>query len=470
MPIRWNPREHVLLARYAAKWLLIAAPLAIGIGAAVAVFLWALDGVTRVRWNHPWLLYGLPLAGIFIGGMYQWLGQSVEGGNNLLMEQIHEPGGGVPARMAPLVLIGTLLTHLFGGSAGREGTAVQMGGSMASSYSRGLGRWFRWSPADVRTLLMVGIAGGFGAVFGTPLTGAVFALEVLAIGRMNYESVLPCLIAAIVGDRACTLISNRFGIHHTQYDLSVLGRSGVPLDGQFSGVLVGKIAIAAVAFGLASVVFAEAAHGLSWGFKKLIRRPMLRPVVGGCLVILLAHLVGFDYLGLGVSADPHHPGQVSILSSFHAGGARPFSWGWKILFTAVTISSGFKGGEVTPLFFIGAALGNAMAHLLGAPVELFAALGFVAVFAGATNTPLACTIMGIELFGGGAGELLRGSFVVYLAVACFLAYLFSGHSGIYLSQRIGMPKESGLSSGEALRDTRALKPGVRELLRRARGR
>ena len=440
MPTRWNPREHAALAKYAAKWLLIASPLAVAIGAAVAVFLWSLDRVTHLRWDHPWLLYLLPVGGILVGGMYHLLGKSVEGGNNLIIEQIHEPGGGVPARMAPLILLGTVFTHLFGGSAGREGTAVQMGGSIASSFARCLGRWVRWTAADMRTLLMVGIAGGFGAVFGTPLTGAVFALEVLAIGRMDYESMWPCLIAAIVGDRACTIISHYWNIHHTQYDLSIPGQAGGHLDGQFSGVLLGKIAIAAVAFGLASVVFVELTHGMGKLFKTLIRRPIIRPVVGACIIIALSFWIGPDYLGLGVKADPHHPEQVSILSSFHAGGATLWSWWWKILFTAVTLAAGFKGGEVTPLFFIGAALGNAMAHMLGAPVELFAALGFVAVFAGATNTPLACTIMGIELFGGGAGELPRGSFVAYLAVACFVAYLFSGHSSIYLSQRIGSPK------------------------------
>ena len=164
MPFEWNPREHLSLARYAIKWLVIATVVAIPIGAAVAVFLWALDRVTHLRWNHPWLLYFLPLAGLVLGALYQWLGKSVEGGNNLLMEQIHEPGGGVPARMAPLILVGTVLTHLFGGSAGREGTAVQMGGSIASSFSRATARWHRWTTADIRTLLMVGVAAGFGAV------------------------------------------------------------------------------------------------------------------------------------------------------------------------------------------------------------------------------------------------------------------------------------------------------------------
>jgi H+/Cl- antiporter ClcA len=205
-------------------------------------------------------------------------------------------------------------------------------------------------------------------------------------------------------------------------------------------LLLIKVAIAAVAFGLASVVFAELTHGLQRIFKALVPRSMLRPVIGGIIVIALALLVGPDYLGLGVSPDPHHLSQVSIITSFEPGGATPLSWWWKILFTAITLSSGFKGGEVTPLFFVGAALGNALATLMHAPVDLFAALGFVAVFAGATNTPLACTIMGIELFTAGQADLLHSGLIVYLATACFLAYLLSGHTGIYTSQRIGAPK------------------------------
>jgi H+/Cl- antiporter ClcA len=439
MPFRWNPREHFALGRYVLKWLLIAIPVGAVVGACVAGFLWALEKATEIRWSTdtsiglPWLLFLLPLAGIGVGLLYDLLGKSVEGGNNLIMEQIHEPGGGVPARMAPLVLIGTIVTHLFGGSAGREGTAIQMGGSIASTIAR----WIRLDRLDTRTLLMAGIAAGFGAVFGTPLTGAIFAVEVLAIGVVDYQSMVPCLIASIAGDwttRAC-------GIHHTQYSIRAFAQMNLvhgapPLD----WLLLGKVAVAAVAFGLAGVIFAELTHGLHQVFKWVIPWPIFRPAFGGLLVIALAFLIGPDYLGLGVTADPHHPNQVSIVSSFQPGGATYWSWWWKILFTAVTLSSGFKGGEVTPLFFVGAALGNVMARILHAPVDLFAALGFVAVFAGATNTPLACTIMAIELFATAQPGLIHSGFVVYDATACFLAYLLSGHSGVYLSQRIGSSK------------------------------
>lgn len=408
------------------RWLLLVVPMAACAGSACAFFLWALDQVTRIRFAHPWLLYLLPVSGVVVGLLYHQWGRSVEGGNNLIMEQIHEPGGGVPRRMAPLVLFGTLMTHLFGGSAGREGTAVQMGGSIASAFSR----WLKLPREDVRILLMAGVAAGFGGVFGTPLAGAVFALEVLMIGRIEYEALLPCFIAAITGDWAC----HAWGIGHTQYHIAFPGNEGVAGSFKLDGVLFAKVVVASAAFGLASSLFAELSHGLHALAKRVAPYAPLRPALGGALVVAMAWGLGSaDYLGLGVTnPDPHG---VSIVSFFTSPAIHPWAWLWKILFTTVTLASGFKGGEVTPLFFIGAALGNALAGALGGPPDLFAALGFVGIFAGATNTPLACTLMGVELFGAGH--------VVYIATACWLAYLFSGHSGIYLSQRLGIPKNGG---------------------------
>jgi H+/Cl- antiporter ClcA len=418
MPFRWNLREHLTLVLYALRWTLIAAPVSAVIGSACALFLWSLDLATQTRWQHPWLLYLLPVGGVLIVLVYQYFGEKTEGGNNLIMDEIHEPGGGIPTRMAPLILISTVATHLFGGSAGREGTAVQMGGSIAAT----VGRWIKLDRSSVRKLLMVGVAAGFGGVFGTPLAAAVFAMEVIAAGRITYEAIFPCLIAGIVGDWSCTV----WGIHHTRYMMSV---GPVP----FEWLTAAKVAAAAVVFGLTSVLFAELTHGLHQVWRKIIPIPWLRPAVGGALVILLTFLLGTrDYLGLGVTTPD--PNGISIVSSFHLGGATPLSWWWKILFTAVTLSCGFKGGEVTPLFFIGSTLGNSLARLLHAPIDLFAGLGFVAVFSGATNTPLACTLMGIELFGSGH--------VTYLAIACFMAYLFSGHTSVYTSQRVATPKGS----------------------------
>jgi len=433
MLLRQSWRENLAFAGRGLKWLLILLPMAALVGSACALFLWSLDVVTQLRWQYTWLLFLLPVAGVAIGFVYHWIGRSVEGGNNLLLDQIHTPGGGVPRRMAPLILFGTVVTHLFGGSAGREGTAIQMGGSIAS----GCGRLAHLKPTETRILLMAGVAAGFGAVFGTPLAGAVFALEVLMIGSVKYEALLPCFIAAVVADWTC----QAWNIHHTSYHIAFAGNSIFTLN----WLLFGKVIIAAAAFGLTSAFFSESSHRLNSFFKTFCPYAPIRPAIGGALVIGLVYLVGTrDYLGLGVNT-PDSTG-VSIVHFFTQTTIHPWAWWWKIVFTVLTLSCGFKGGEVTPLFFIGAALGNVLAGLLNAPTDLFAALGFVAVFAGATNTPLACTIMGFELFGATYG--------VYIAAACFLAYVFSGHSGIYLSQRIAIPKspQSNLPTEVSLRD------------------
>jgi H+/Cl- antiporter ClcA len=433
MTFQWDFRAHVSLGMFVLKWLAICVPSGAVVGSAVALFLWSLDRATEIQWQHSWLLYLLPLAGVISGYMYHRFGDTAEAGNNLIMEQIHEPGGGVPMRMAPLVLIGTLITHLFGGSAGREGTAVQMGGSIVATF----GRWLKLDDSDIRILLTSGIAAGFGAVFGTPLTGAIFSIEVLAIGRMSYSALIPCLIASIVGDQ----VNTAWGVGHTKYQIAwAAGLSEAAIGMTLDWALTVKVVIASTCFGLASVLFAQLTHGIAWTFKQFVQIPWLRPAIGGIAVILLTLSLGNrDYLGLGVNANPKTPDAVTIQSCFLIGGATMLSWWWKLLFTAVTVGSGFKGGEVTPLFFIGAALGNVLGGLLGAPVDLMAALGFVAVFAGATNTPLACTIMAIELFAHRNGSLLGSGFAVYAAMACFLSWFLSGNSSIYRSQKIGEP-------------------------------
>lgn len=418
-----RPRTYLDSLRPLGVWSLLVAPVGLLAGSASAFFLWSLDRVTQTRFDHPWLLFLLPLAGIVMAWVYHHHAKGSGGGNNLLIDEIHEPGGGVPARITPLILGATLVTHLFGGSAGREGTAVQMGGGLASAFARA----FHIPAQHRRMLLMAGVAAGFGSVFGTPLAGAVFAMEVLTAGRVQYEMLIPCMLAAIIGDLTCAA----WGIHHTGMLIAGLLPAGQFTFGDLDLLVLAKVAVAGAIFGLCARLFATTTHGIQHAFERHVPRYWLRPVIGGVIVIALTYALGTrEYLGLGAWSP--NPGDVTTVTVFQAGGADTWSWFWKLLFTAITLGAGFKGGEVTPLFFIGGALGNTLAGILGLPVDLTAGLGFIAVFAGASNTPLACTLMGIELFGA--------QHAVLLAVACWISYHFSGQTSIYSAQRKGAEK------------------------------
>lgn len=386
---------------------LLAAIVGAASGVASALFLKALEIVTSWQTDHPWLLYLLPLAGIIIAWSYQGFGKSAAGGNNLILDQIHaaDQANRVPLRMFPLVLIATVLTHLFGGSAGREGTAVQMGGAIASWVARVL----RLQPAHLRILLMCGISGGFSSVFGTPLAGTIFGMEMLAIGGMRYDALIPCLIAAIVGD----LVVGGLNIQHSAYAISAT----VP---DLSVETIALVMIASVAFGLASLLFAEATGYVERIAKRLAPNAIWRTFLGGFIVVGITLILGTRiYNGLS----------LPLLADAFSGQSIPtFAFLFKLILTSVTLGVGFKGGEVTPLFVIGATLGVTLANPLGLPPDFLAALGFIAVFAAAANTPIACVAMGAELFST--------SGIVYFGIAVFVAYTISGHRGIYHAQRI----------------------------------
>lgn len=404
-----------------AQWILLGAVVGVVCGAGSAAFLWLLERATEFRTQHEPIVWALPLAGIGIGWFYERFGRPIRAGNNLVIDTIHDDGPEIPVRMAPMVLFGTVLTHLFGGSAGREGTAVQVGASLTDWVSHRL----RVNRVVRRQLLTAGVAGGFGSVFGTPIAGAVFGLEFVVLGRIEYHALIPALVASIVGD----MTTRAFGIGHTHYPAA----PDVPLTPQ---LLLAWLVFAA-AMAVATVAFIELTHAIRRRGERHLPRLPLRMFVGGLAVVGLWQLVGTsDYLGLGIPmivrafADPDFP---------------VYAWALKLLFTAVTLGAGFLGGEVTPLFFVGAALGSVLARVLGIPIELGAGVGLAAVFAASSNTPLALSIMAVELLGAAV--------LPHVVIVCVLAYLFSGHRSIYPAQRLVHGKAgTPLTDPQALRD------------------
>lgn len=382
-------------------WILLSLILGVLIGTSSAIFLSILDYVTTLRSANPVLLYGLPLGGFFIGYLYFHFGGRANKGTNLVLQECHHPIEKIPLQMAPFVLLGTWITHLFGGSAGREGTAIQLGGTLADQFT-GL---FKLTSEGRQLILLMGIAGGFASVFGTPIAGALFALELMAVSRKNYCAILLVLLTAFISHYSCLT----WGITHTAYEVT-----SVP---QFSFLLLFKICLAGTLFGLTAVLFVKSTSLVTYLSSSYINYPPLRPFWGGIILILLYHLIqDSQFLGLGIE---------TIVHSFSA--SQPFSiFLLKILFTAVTLGTGFKGGEVTPLFFIGATLGSFLALYLQLPISFIASLGFVAVFAGATKTPFACLCM--------AGELFGSEVLIYASLACLIAYRISGKHSIYKFQ------------------------------------
>jgi H+/Cl- antiporter ClcA len=393
---------------YFFQWLLGGLLIGLLAGSASAFFLISLEWATDYRESHRWIIALLPLGGFLIGWTYHKIGQNSLKGNNLLLDELNAHKSPIPLRMTPLVLMGTILTHLFGGSAGREGTAVQMGGSLSDQLTK----WLGLDRENRRLTLIGGVAGGFSSVFGTPLAGAIFALEWMHTGKFRPQSLFPAFWAAFVADWTCELL---WGVGHTEYFIPEIAAHS------FTNLL--WIIPAGIAFGISGRLFAECTHFFSKLFSKTFSYPPLRPVIGGLVIAGIVWISdSTTYIGLGIPR---------IVEAFE----QPLPWyDWlaKTGLTGFTLGAGFKGGEVTPLFFTGATLGNALSSLIPLPLALLAGMGFVGVFSGATNTPMACTVMGMELFGWEAG--------VFLALACGIAYVFSGKGSIYSSQDLGWKK------------------------------
>ena len=389
------------MVRILLRWAAVVAGIGILTGAASAALLAALDGAYRLFLAHRLLGIGLPLFGAATILLYSRFGGLSSRGNNLLIEEIHDPSRPVPLAMAPLVFLGTVLTHLGGGSAGREGSAVQMGGAFADF----LGRRTRADLTTRRILLMAGAGAGFSALFGTPLAGALFGMEFSLVGGLCLEGLLPCLASALLADQ----VALACGAHHVVYLVPEVPRL------EATGI---ALALAAgLCFGVAARVYCRLFQTLSGLWKKTIPNATARIAVGGSLVALLLALPGaVRYSGLGVPL---------MVGSFQAP-LPPWDFALKGAFTALTLAVGFKGGEVTPLFCVGSTLGNALSAVLPLPLPLLSAMGFVALFGACANTPLAAALMGIELFGGRTAP--------WVAIACVSAFSVSGAPGIYESQ------------------------------------
>ncbi len=382
------------------KWIAICIIAGVLIGAASAFFLSSLDFVTNWRENHLWIIYTLPVIGFLIGAMYYYLGGDTKKGNNLLLEEHNDPQSKIPLKMAPLVYIGTILTHLAGGSAGREGTAVQMGGAIADQFTS----LFKLDEKQRKTILIIGISAGFAAVFGTPIAGAIFALEIMLFKNIRIADVIPSFAAAYIAHFTCLYL----GIHHTTYLINTIPK--------ISAITMVSTFLAGLIFGLTAMFFTRLNNLWSWIFTKIKYEP-LRPFIGGVVLVIAIGLLGTTkHIGLGIP---------TIMDSFN-GPVGKYDFLIKLLLTTFTLSAGFKGGEVTPLFFIGATLGNALIWLIPLPIALLASMGFVAVFAGATHCSIASIALGIEMFGVEAG--------IFIGIASVVSYFTSGASGIYSAQ------------------------------------
>ena len=385
------------------KWVFIALLLG-GIGGAVgSLFHMAVDFVTETREDNGFLIWLLPLGGLLIVLLYKIAHATKGVDTNRVIEAADTDNKSIPIVMAPLIFVSTVITHLFGGSAGREGAALQIGGSIGYS----LGKLFRLDKRDMHIVVMTGMSSLFAALFGTPVTATFFAIEVISVGVMHYAGLVPCIVSSFVA----SFVAKMLGLSPVRFE-------GVAIPDITSTVMLRSL-ILAVLCALVSIVFCVALEKTEHIFHKLFKNAYLRIFVGGCVIALLTFVLGTDdYNGAG----------MGIIEAALRGEARAEAFALKILFTALTVAAGFKGGEIVPTFFIGSTFGCVMGSLLGLPPSFGAAIGFVALFCSVVNCPVASVILAVEVFSG-------EGFIIFALVAS-VSYMMSGYTGLYRSQRI----------------------------------
>ena len=384
------------------KWLLFACVIGVVVGLVSISFYYAFDFVTDLRLAHPWLLFLLPLGGVAIILVYRISGMENDRGTNFVLLAVRE-NTALPLRTAPLVYISTLITHLLGGSSGREGAILQIGGSISAS----IGRAMHLDDKDSRIITMCGMSAAFAALFGTPIAAAVFAMEIVSVGVMYYAAIVPCVLSAIIGVGLAETLS----VAPTAFHFL-----GMP---QTSALLLLQVIAMGVLGAMVSMLFCRAMHLAPALYDKFLPNHLVRAAVGGALVVALTLIIGSrDYNGAG----------TQLIAAALAGNAEPEAFLLKILLTALTLGAGFKGGEIVPAFFTGSTFGCAAASLIGLSPSFGAALGMIAVFCGVTNCPLTSILLAFELFGG---EQLS-----MFALVCAISYMLSGYYSLYSEQKI----------------------------------
>lgn len=398
------------------KWTLISAAVGVVTGLIGSAFHYALEMVTELRVSYPALILWLPVAGLAIAFLYHVTGMKNDRGMTTVMRSVRR-GEGVPLVTAPLIFISTVLTHLFGGSAGREGAALQLGAGVGSR----LGRLLGFSSSDLRIMLLCSMAGTFSALFGTPLTAVFFSIEFISVGVIYYSGIYSCIVSSVVALSLSRLLS----VSHAAYSLGGLGRM-TPTE------LLATLALG-ILLAVLGILFCIALHGGEQLFRILLPWRYLRIFLLGALIVFLTVQSGTtDYNGAS----------VPLLESALGGEARPYDFALKLLFTVLTISAGYRGGEIVPTFCIGATFGVLVAPMLGLPAELAAALGLVGLFAAVTNAPIASILLAFELFGGER--------MVSFALVSVICFLFSGNYSLYLGQTFVFSKRLSDFDGNGL--------------------